>query len=210
MNVPLWKHKISLEKDEEINMKIVLLGDSQRQPYCGYGKRVEEVLRKEGHEVFQPEDNSRFTKYLLRQLRDFRDEIKGADIIHFNAGHWDIGVMFKSDNEPFTSLDEYLANLRRIVAEMKLITPHIIFATTSPVKPHHADETNELIEKYNAAAVKLMNELGVRVNDIYSVVLPRLDECVLGGKDQIHPTEIGKIVQSDQVLKVIHEEMKTF
>ena len=32
-------------------MKIVLLGDSQRQTYCGYGKYVEEVLKKEGHEV---------------------------------------------------------------------------------------------------------------------------------------------------------------
>ena len=39
-------------------MKIVLFGDSQRQQYSGYGKHVEEVLKKEGHEVFQPEDGS--------------------------------------------------------------------------------------------------------------------------------------------------------
>ena len=191
-------------------MKIVLFGDSQRQAYCGYGKHVEEVLRKEGHEVFQPEDNSRFSKYLLRQIVDFRKEIQDADIIHFNAGHWDVGVMFKSDNEPFTSLEEYLHNLRRIVAELKLITPHLIFATTSPVKPGHKDETNEMIEKYNAAATKLMNELGVRVNDIYSVVLPLSGECILDAPDCIHQTEKGKIVQGEQVLKVIHEEMKTF
>ena len=189
-------------------MKIVLFGDSQRQTFCGYGKRVEEVLRSEGHEVFQPEDNSRFSKYLLRQIKDFRKEIQDADIVHFNAGHWDVGVMFKSDNEPFTSLDEYIANLRRIVAELKTITPHLIFATTSPVRRGHADETNEMIEKYNAAAVKLMNELGVRINDMYSVVLPRLEECIKGEPDCVHQTEKGKIVQANQVLKVIHEEMK--
>ena len=191
-------------------MKIVLFGDSQRQTFCGYGKRVEEALKAEGHEVFQPEDNSRFTKYLLRQIVDFRKEIQDADIIHFNAGHWDVGVMFKSDNEPFTSLDEYLSNLRRIVAELKLITPHIIFATTSPVRPDHVDETNEMIEKYNAAAVELMKELNVSVNDIYSVVLPQIDDCVKGIPDCVHQTEKGKIVQAEQVLKAIHEEMKKF
>ena len=189
-------------------MKIVLFGDSQRQTYCGYGKRVEEVLRKEGHEVFQPEDNSRFTKYLLRQIADFRKEIEDADLIHFNAGHWDVGVMFKSDNEPFTSLDEYLSNLRRIVAEFKLITPHVIFATTSPVKEGHVNETNEMIEKYNAAAIKLMKELDVRVNDMYNVVLPQLDVCIKGKPDCVHQTAKGKIVQANQVLKVLHEEIK--
>ena len=191
-------------------MKIVLFGDSQRQTFCGYGKRVEEALKAEGHEVFQPEDNGRFTKYLLRQIVDFRKEIQDADIIHFNAGHWDVGVMFKSDNEPFTSLDEYLSNLRRIVAELKLITPHIIFATTSPVRSGHVNETNEMIEKYNAAAVELMKELNVSVNDIYSVVLPQIDDCIKGIPDCVHQTEKGKIVQAEQVLKAIHEEMKKF
>ena len=190
-------------------MKIVLFGDSQRQTFCGYGKRVEEVLRSEGHEVFQPEDNGRFTKYLLRQIVDFKKEIQDADIIHFNAGHWDVGVMFGSDNEPFTSLEEYIANLRRIVAELKLITPHLIFATTSPVRPGHINETNEMIEKYNAAAVKLMKELDVRVNDMYNVVLPQIEECIKGKPDCVHQTDKGKIVQADQVLKVIHEEMET-
>ena len=189
-------------------MKIVLFGDSQRQTFCGYGKRVEEVLRKEGHEVFQPEDNSRFSKYLLRQIADYRKDIQDADIIHFNTGHWDVGVMFKSDNEPFTSLEEYLNNLKRIVAEFKLITPHVIFATTSPVRDGHVNETNEMIEKYNAAAVKLMKELDVTVNDMYAVVLPQLEECIKGKPDCVHQTDKGKIVQADQVLKVIHEEMK--
>lgn len=188
-------------------MKIALFGDSQRQTFCGYGQIVEDTLKKEGHKVFQPEDNGRFTKYLLRQIIDFRKEIEDADIIHFNAGHWDVGVMFKSDDEPFTSLDEYLANLRRIVVEFKTITPHIIFATTSPVRKEHVNETNAMIEKYNKAAVQLMNELNVTVNDMYNVVLPQLEECIKGIPDCVHQTDKGKEVQSAQVLKVIHEEM---
>lgn len=188
-------------------MKIVLLGDSQRQTYCGYGKYVEEVLRKEGHDVWQPEDNSRFAKYLLRQIFDFNKEMQGADIIHFNAGHWDIGV-FYSDKEPFTSIDDYKNDLKRVVQELRLITPHLIFCTTTPVRDGHATETNELIEKFNVAAIELMKELNVTINDMYPVLRPVMDKCIKGKPDCIHPTEKGKIVQGKQVLKIIHEEMK--
>ena len=43
--------------------KVTLLGDSIRQ--IGYGKTVAEELGKEGIEVFQPEENCRFSKYTL-------------------------------------------------------------------------------------------------------------------------------------------------
>ena len=144
----------------------------------------------------------------MRQIADFHNEIKDADIIHFNAGHWDVGAMF-SDGLPFTSLEEYLENLRRIVQELKLITPHLIFATTSPVRDGHINETNEMIQKYNTAAVKLMKELNVRIDDLYPVVWNTMDVGVKGYPDCIHATEEGKIIQGDQVLKVIHEEMET-
>ena len=114
-----------------------------------------------------------------------------------------------SDGLPFTSLEEYLENLRRIVQELKLITPHLIFATTSPVRDGHINETNEMIQKYNAAAVKLMKELNVRIDDLYPVVWNTMDVGVKGYPDCIHATEKGKIIQGDQVLKVIHEEMET-
>ena len=189
-------------------MKIVLFGDSIRQQASGYGKIVQETLEKEGHKVWQPDDNSRFSKYLLRQIADYKNEIKDANVIHFNAGHWDIGVMFDSDCESFSTIDEYLNNLRRIVAEFKTITPRIIFATTTPVRSKHVNENNELIQKYNAAAVKLMKELDVKIDDLFPIVLPELENCILGEKDQIHPTEYGKKILAKQVLKVIREEMK--
>ena len=41
--------------------KVTLLGDSIRM--IGYGKTVAEALNKDGIEVFQPEENCRFSKY---------------------------------------------------------------------------------------------------------------------------------------------------
>lgn len=58
-------------------MKIVLLGDSIR---LAYAPRVIELLGDE-FEVFHPEDNCRFAKYMLRglfgfDLTDYRKERK--------------------------------------------------------------------------------------------------------------------------------------
>ena len=66
--------------------KVVLLGDSIR--LIGYGKRVEELLGDQCT-VWQPEDNCRFSKYTLRMLFDEQQNIKDADVIHWNNGLWD-------------------------------------------------------------------------------------------------------------------------
>ena len=68
-------------------MKIVLLGDSIRM---GYAKRVENHFRNKGYDFYQPQDNCKYSKYLLRMLFDEKENLKDADIIHFNIGHWDI------------------------------------------------------------------------------------------------------------------------
>ncbi|MCI6734265.1 MAG: hypothetical protein MR437_04210, partial [Clostridiales bacterium] len=72
--------------------KVTLLGDSIRQ--IGYGKTVAEELRKEGIEVFQPEENCRFSKYTLRMLFDYKEQIAGSDVIHWNNGLWDVSDLF--------------------------------------------------------------------------------------------------------------------
>ena len=80
--------------------KVVLLGDSIR--LIGYGQKVAETLKEEC-EVWQPDDNCRFAKYTLRMLFDFQNEIKGADVIHWNNGRWDVCDIF-GDGKPFTTL----------------------------------------------------------------------------------------------------------
>ena len=73
--------------------KIVLLGDSIRM---GYDKYVRKSLEGSA-EVFYPAENCRFTFYLLRTLRDWvknGDLPTDADVVHWNAGLWDMAVLY--------------------------------------------------------------------------------------------------------------------
>ncbi len=187
-------------------MKIVLFGDSIR--LAGYGKKVEEELKKEGHEVFQPEDNCRFIKHTLRMIFDLREQIKDADIIHFNAGIWDSCALFdySNDFEPFTSLEEYEVNLRRVVKLFKEITPHVIFATTTPVNPKQKDNNNERIGEFNKVAIKVMKELDVSINDLNSLIKEDIEHNICS--DFVHLTDKGAEVAAVQVLESIHKEME--
>ena len=96
--------------------KVILLGDSIR--LIGYGARATELLG-EGYAVWQPEDNCRFTAYTLRMLFEYKAQLEGSDVIHFNCGLWDECDLF--GDGAFTPLDTYVENLVRIAAI--LITP---------------------------------------------------------------------------------------
>ena len=67
-------------------IKVTLLGDSIR--LIGYGTKVPELLGEE-FEVFQPSDNCRYCKYTLRGLHDWKSDMEGSQIVHWNNGLWD-------------------------------------------------------------------------------------------------------------------------
>ena len=96
--------------------KVTLLGDSIRQ--IGYGTKVPELLGEE-YEVFQPEDNCRYVKYTLRMLFDFKAQIEGSDIIHWNNGLWDTCTNLYDDGKPFSNEEEYVENMLRVAKELK-------------------------------------------------------------------------------------------
>lgn len=107
--------------------RVVLLGDSIR--LIGYGTKVPELLG-DGYEVWQPEDNGRFAQYTLRMLFDFRKQIEGADVIHWNNGHWDLCELFGDGS--FTPLPMYVETMVRVARLLKQYGKKVIFATTTP------------------------------------------------------------------------------
>ena len=109
-------------------MKITLLGDSIR--LIGYGKKTEELLGSE-FEVFEPEDNCRFSKYMLRGIFDWANQMEGSRIVHFNCGLWDICNLFGDGT--FTTEAEYIENMCRIADILLSKYDKVIFATTTPV-----------------------------------------------------------------------------
>lgn len=179
--------------------KVVLLGDSIR--LIGYGTKVAELLGEE-YDVFQPADNCRFSKYLLHTLLDYKSEINEADIIHFNAGEWDVSREFSSDGRNFTSLEEYIDNITRIVKHLKSKNKKMIFATTTPVLPHHSCNSNEDIIRYNEAIVPVLMEMGVEINDLFSLINESPREYIRDD-DAIHLSDKGIEVAAKQVVEYI-------
>jgi len=151
--------------------KVTLLGDSIR--LIGYGTRVPQMLGDE-YEVFQPEDNCRFVKYTLRMLFDFKAQIEGSDVIHWNNGLWDISTRLFEDGKPFTSEEEYVENMLRVAELLKKMGKRVIFATTTPVHNEHPYNDNAVIERYNALIVPKLKELGIEINDLHTTVMQDL------------------------------------
>ena len=176
--------------------KLVLLGDSIR--LIGYGARVAELLGDE-FETWQPEDNCRWADYTYRMLSDKEKEIAGADVIHWNNGHWDICDLFGDGS--FTDIDRYVAAMTRVAKRLLLITDKVIFSTTTPVRPELRYENNEIIKRYNNAVVPALKELGVTVNDLYSFVEPHTSEYIK--EDYIHLSEVGIEACAERVAEVI-------
>ena len=180
--------------------KVTLLGDSIRQ--IGYGTKVPEMLGPD-YEVFQPEDNCRFVKYTLRMLFDFKAQIEGSDVIHWNNGLWDISTALFDDGEPFTSEEEYVENMLRIARLLKEITPKVIFATTTPVNPKNPHNKNSDIERFNALIVPRLKEMDIQINDLYSLVAEDIEGNICD--DLIHLSDKGIEVCSKKVAKVIRD-----
>jgi lysophospholipase L1-like esterase len=181
--------------------KVTLLGDSIRQ--IGYGTRVPEMLGDE-YEVFQPEDNCRFVKYTLRMIFDFKEQIAGSDVIHWNNGLWDIPTALFDDGEPFTSEEEYVVNMLRVAKELKKLGKRVVFATTTPVHNEFPYNDNNVIKRYNDLIVPKLQEIGVEINDLGALVSQDIYKYI--GADQIHLSEEGIALCAAQVVKVIKGE----
>ncbi len=179
--------------------KVVLLGDSIR--LIGYGKPVEERLSGE-FEVWQPSDNCRFAKYMLRGLWDWRDVIKDADIIHWNNGIWDASELF--GDGPFTPIDDYVKEMVRLATLLKQRAQTVIFATTTPARDDNIYNPNSRTEEYNAAVVPKLRELGIVINDLYTPLSKDTNKYICD--DKIHLSSEGIAIAAEMVERVIREE----
>ena len=182
--------------------KVALLGDSIR--LFGYGRLVPALLADKA-EVFQPEENCKFAKNMLRILFDHREDLKGCDVIHFNCGLWDVANIV-GDGALFSTDEEYVENVLRIAAALKRITPNVIFATTTPVHPDYADNDNADIDRFNALVLPKLEALGVRINDLHTLVAANIEDNIC--EDKIHLSELGAQRCAAQVAKVILEYLR--
>ncbi len=179
--------------------KVVLLGDSIR--LIGYGKKVPELLGDE-FSVWQPEDNCRFSTYTLRMVMDFKDEIAGADVIHWNNGLWDVVNDF--GDGPFSPIEVYVTTMKRIAKCLKTLGKTVIFSTITPVRPEYKNMTVEDIKRYNAAVVPELRAMGIIINDLHGFVYPNL-ETYITDEDYIHLSKEGIDACANQIADIIRK-----
>jgi hypothetical protein len=127
------------------------------------------------------------------------------DVIHFNFGLHDLKFMDNGLRQ--VPLSDYEGNLRRIVARLKRTGARLVFASTTPVpntKVNPPRLSGDVVE-YNAAAKRIMDQSGVAVDDLYSLVYPRLSELQLPAN--VHYTAEGYKVLGHQVAETILREL---
>ena len=182
--------------------KITLLGDSIRQ--IGYGTKVPAMLG-EDYSVYQPADNCRFAKYTLRGvLHEWKEDMAGSDIIHWNNGLWDICDL---GDGAFSTEEEYVSNMVRIAKLLQQKAKVVIFATITPVTTDNPDCKNERIRRYNEILVPVLKDMGILINDLFGLVYPNIDTFIRKD-DKIHLTDEGIDACAKQVYDSIKEAEK--
>ena len=194
----------SAAAQEKALPKVVLVGDSIRM---GYAPLV--AKRLDGRAiVVSAKPNGEDSGNVLRNLDEWVIK-ENPDVVHFNAGLHDLKLKDKSYQVP---LAEYEKNLKTILARIhKETRAKIIFATSTPILDKlHAerkagfDRFEADVQMYNLAAVSLMKQAGVPINDLHKLVEDGGRETLMAA-DGTHYTQEGyermAAVVTDSILR---------
>ena len=190
--------------------KILLLGDSIRM---GYDDFVKEEL-KEYEVVYDPDDNGRFSSYTIWMF-NIQSNLHGPfDVVHFNNGYWDMNNE-GPNREREVPIEDYIHNLKRLINLIRSTGAIPIFATTTPIYDTDVEtEGFEMInykdawvKEYNEAALKLMKEENVLVDDLYSLLYDK-EKRHYKCSDSLHLTIEGYKKCALEVSRVIRSVLK--
>lgn len=172
--------------------KVVLVGDSIRM---GYAPSV--TKRLDGQSiVVSHKENGGDSATVLKNLDAW--VIKEQPVlVHLNCGLHDL-KKDKKTGKYQVSLDEYEANLRKIIECIRKETNAVlVFAATTPIVDElHAkrgagfDRFEADVKRYNAKAQSVMAELNVPIHDLHRLV-HHSGASELLGKDGTHYTPAG-------------------
>ena len=134
---------------------------------------------------------------------------KKWDVIHFNWGLHDL-KQYKdgkiAPGEPvWVSLSDYEKNLRTLVQRMKKTGAKLIFATTTPVPEGAGGRDPGLEVKYNEAALRVMKDEGVAIDDLHTLAASKLAE--IQTPKNVHFSGAGYKVLAEQVAASIKKAL---
>lgn len=186
--------------------RVLLIGDSIS---IGYTVPVREMLKGKAN-VHRPLTNCGPTSKGVAEIEKWLGDGKW-DVIHFNWGLHDLKYLgpqgqnladpMAKDSHQQVPLDEYEANLRKLVARLKKTGARLIWRSTTPVPEGARGRVAGDSVKYNAVAKKIMDEHGIAIDDQYSFAMQRLDR--IQRKADVHFTPEGSKTLAGQAVAAI-------
>lgn len=189
--------------------KILIIGDSIS---LGYTPIVQELMKGEAivkHNGSNSNGNARYTGYGVENIDEWLSD-DNWDIIHFNFGLWDLYGWRYTDT--LRTPETYASNLETIIVKMEKTGAKLIWATTTPVCP--APEKNmpiiidsEIEKAFRKAALKVMKNHNIPVNDLYKAIQPKMNKYSLG-ENNVHYNSDGYKFLAKQVAEEIRTNLK--
>ncbi len=214
----LRKKQWSFTPDETLP-NVLILGDSIS---IGYTLQVRALLEGKAnvyrplkHEGARGGENCAGTTKGVTSIDRWLGDRKW-DVIHFNFGLHDLKRVTEPGGDKISSnpqdpsqatVEKYAENLDVIVKKLKASGARLVFANTTPVPEGSKNPFRDPADppRYNAAAAKIMQDNGVRVNDLFAFCQPQLDK--IQQSKNVHFNDEGNRALAAQVAKVIEEEL---
>ncbi len=194
--------------DEPGLPRVLVIGDSIS---IGYTLPLREALKGVANLHRAPE-NCASTWHGLDKLDAWLGD-GHWDVIHFNWGLHDLKYIDEKGRlcppprgKQVTTIDQYEANLDRLVTRLERSGATLIWAATTPVPPGARGRFPGDDDKYNYVAARVMKEHGVAVDDLYAFVRSRRIPHARPG--DVHFTKEGSVMLAGKVAAVIQEALK--
>ena len=188
--------------------RVLLIGDSIS---IGYTVPVREMLRGKAN-AHRPSTNCGPTTRGIDGIDEWLGDGKW-DVIHFNWGLHDLKYMGPqgqnladpeaTDSRQQVPIDEYEANLQKLVARMQQTDAELIWRSTTPVPEGARGRVVGDAAKYNAVAKKIMDEHGIAIDDQYTFALAKLKEIQLPAN--VHFSKDGSRELAKQAVAAIQK-----
>lgn len=152
-------------KDDPALPRVLLIGDSVSR---GYTLSTRKHLAGKAN-VHRAPTNCGSSVNGVEKLDNWMGQGKW-DVIHFNFGIHDV--------QKSISMETYLKNLETIAGRLKATGAKVIFATTTPIQDDPTKKINPAmaVVERNHAAIEIMKKNNVAVDDLFTVITPKLAE----------------------------------
>jgi acyl-CoA thioesterase-1 len=201
-----WRDAVLAQVPDEPGLpRVLLIGDSISM---GYTLQVRKALDGKAN-VHRPPENCFYAANGLKKLDTWLGD-KKWDVIHFNFGLHDNNyldadgkLVDPANGNLVATPAEYEKNLHEIVRRLKETGATLIFATTTPIPVGSPGRVAGAEVAYNEAALRVMKDEGVMVNDLHAFVLPRQEK--IQRPNNVHYTDEGY----DEMAKLVVAKIET-